>query len=103
MRNYLVYNGVPTDAILLDEHSASTVQNMQNSKALMDQYGYTSAIIATSDFHASRAMACARLAGIENVSCGKARFDWPKKWIYVVREIPSWGKFILYAVGLVNE
>ncbi len=103
MRNYLVNYGVPADAILLDENSFSTAQNMQNSKALMDEYGYTSAIIATSDFHTARAMACARIAGIQTVSCGKARFTWPLKWLSVAREVPGWGKCLLCAVGLMEE
>ena len=105
MRNYLVNYGVPADAILLDEHSVfNGAEHAKQQSADGPVWLYTSAIIATSDFHTPRAPWRAHaLRASKTVSCGKARFDWPKKWIYVVREIPSWGKFILYAVGLVNE
>ena len=103
MRNYLLARNIPGDAILLDENSFSTLQNMRNSKALMDARGFSSAIVATSDFHAARAVACARLAGIESVSCAKARFAWPDKWVFVLREIPGWGKYLLLAAGLAEE
>ena len=100
MRDYLMDNGVPKDAILLDENSYSTAENMQNAKALMDGRGYTSAIIATSDFHAARAMAIAKSAGIRKVTCGKARFTWYLKWGSVLREVPGWGKYILNTLGI---
>ncbi len=102
MRMYLVNNGVPEEAILLEENSYSTFENMQNSKALMDVHGYTSAIVATSDFHAARAMAIARSAGIRNVTCGKARFTWYFKWGSVLREVPGWGKYILNLLGIIK-
>jgi uncharacterized SAM-binding protein YcdF (DUF218 family) len=102
MRAYLVARGVPEAAILLDEHSSSTAQNMQNSKALMDAHGLESAIVATSDFHAARAAAIAKSAGIRRVTAGKARFSWPAKWIFVVREVPGWGKYLLNAMGLLE-
>jgi uncharacterized SAM-binding protein YcdF (DUF218 family) len=57
MQRYLMENGVPEEAILLEENSYSTYENMKNSKALMDAHQLTSAIVATSDFHAARAMA----------------------------------------------
>jgi uncharacterized SAM-binding protein YcdF (DUF218 family) len=102
MRAYLVNNGVPEAAVLLEENSFSTGQNMVNSKAIMDEKGFTSAIVATSDFHAARAMALARIAGIARVSCGKARFSWPMKWFSVMREVPGWGKFLLAAIGVIE-
>ena len=102
MRLYLMNNGVPEGAILLDEHSYSTFENMNNSKALMDAHGYTSAIVATSDFHAARAMAIARSAGIGKVSCGKARFTWYFKWGSVLREVPGWGKYMLNLLGIIK-
>lgn len=102
MRMYLMTNGVPDNAIVLDENSYSTFQNMKNCKALMNERGLSSAIVATSDFHAARAVAIAKSAGIENVTCGKARFCWYAKWLYVVREVPAWGKYILNAAGIVQ-
>ena len=100
MRDYLMDNGVPKNAILLDEDSYSTAENMNNAKLLMDEHGFTSAIIATSDFHAARAMAIAKSAGIQKVTCGKARFTWYLKWVSVVREVPGWGKYILNTLGI---
>lgn len=48
----------------LDDQSTTTFENIKNSKRIMDDYGYTSAIIVTDTFHLKRALKMAKDAGI---------------------------------------
>lgn len=102
MSDYLQQLGVPQDDIYLEERSHTTVQNMIYAKQVMDANGWKSAIVTTSDFHAGRALACAKRAGIKQATCARARYSWRGKWIYVLREVPGWGKFFLTNMGLIE-
>jgi uncharacterized SAM-binding protein YcdF (DUF218 family) len=46
--------GVPEQAIILDPWAQNTYQNAVNSKALMERYGFRSAIVVSSDYHMRR-------------------------------------------------
>ena len=96
MRNYLLRCGVPESAIIMEPRSTTTRENMAFSKALMDENGYESALIVTSDYHLWRAMRLADRAGISG-SCAGARnssniFFTVKN---LARETLSWIKFAL--------
>ena len=60
MRRYLLKKGVPDDAMLLEENSRTTRENLANSKAIMAEHGMKTAIIATHLFHQKRAQFLAR-------------------------------------------
>ena len=96
MRNYLLRHGVPESAIIMEAQSTTTRENMAYSKAIMDENGYESALIVTSDYHLWRAMQLADRAGISG-SCAGARnssniFFTVKN---LARETLSWIKFAL--------
>ena len=96
MCDYLTSNGVPQGDIYLDETSVNTLQNLQNAKAIMQEQGWTTAAITTSDYHLTRAMWLAKDLGIH--ACGiKAGnpIQWSTKMINYARESLSW---ILYGV-----
>lgn len=48
--------GVPARVILQDPRSSSTMENAENSVALMEQHGLHSAVVVTSWYHSRRAM-----------------------------------------------
>ena len=80
----------------MEAQSTTTRENMTFSKALMDENGYESALIVTSDYHLWRAMQLADRAGISG-SCAGARnssniFFTVKN---LARETLSWIKFAL--------
>ncbi|MBK9125092.1 MAG: YdcF family protein [Chloroflexi bacterium] len=54
-REILVTEGVPPDAILLEDNSSSTEENAVNARSLMDVLGLRSAILVTDGFHMPRA------------------------------------------------
>ncbi len=61
---YLLKNGIPDNTILKDDKSYSTLQNLENSKKIMDQKSLKTAIIVSNKFHLKRASIIAKEAGI---------------------------------------
>lgn len=71
MADYLVGQGVPEGNILLEEDSHNTLQNLRNSKALLEGQGYRTedgVIIVSNGFHLTRARMLAGRAGYGDVS-----------------------------------
>ncbi len=64
IRDFLVAGGIPADAILMDQHSASTRDNAINTARLL-QGVPGSRVLLTSDFHMYRAERIFRREGIE--------------------------------------
>jgi uncharacterized SAM-binding protein YcdF (DUF218 family) len=65
MRLYLIKQGLPDSVIHLEPEATSTYENLLYSKRIMDQSGYTSAIIITHDFHGARALDIANTVAIK--------------------------------------
>ncbi|MBU5405577.1 YdcF family protein [Paraeggerthella hongkongensis] len=87
MRTYLVDRcGVPADAVLMEDRSSATMENLRNSKAIMDaRSGEDSyrAVVVTSDYHVFRAAEYAHKIGLaaEGVGSTTARYFWPTAFI----------------------
>ncbi|SDN37228.1 Uncharacterized SAM-binding protein YcdF, DUF218 family [Paenibacillus sp. yr247] len=64
MKHFLTLKGIPADAILLEDKSHSTMENLRNSQVLMKEKGFHTAVIVTHGFHAYRASLMARSLGI---------------------------------------
>ncbi|GMA52169.1 hypothetical protein GCM10025857_35260 [Alicyclobacillus contaminans] len=65
MKRFLMMNGVPPHAILEDRHSTDTWENLGNSLRVMQEHGLKSAVIVTSDYHLPRALAVAKVLGMD--------------------------------------
>jgi DUF218 domain. len=63
-KEYLLKNGIPDNTILKDDKSYSTLQNLENSKKIMDEKSLKTAIIVSNKFHLKRASIIAKEAGI---------------------------------------
>jgi len=63
MRNYLVENGVPADAVYLDKASRDTYENLKFSKEIMDREGWHTAVVVTHRYHGARAADIAKTLG----------------------------------------
>ncbi|MDF9867592.1 uncharacterized SAM-binding protein YcdF (DUF218 family) [Bacilli bacterium PM5-3] len=60
MKNYLYDKGIPTNKIIVEDKSTSTFENLENSKALIDDE--KSIGVVTNDFHIYRSsMICYRV------------------------------------------
>ena len=65
MRRIAVSAGVPPDALILDDRSHSTEENLGNAKVLMDARGWHSALLVSDPFHLLRAELMARDLGMD--------------------------------------
>ena len=65
MRRIAFASQIPADAIVLEDQSHSTEENLANSKAIMDARGWRTAIIVSDAFHLYRAEIMARDIGLE--------------------------------------
>ncbi len=65
MRRLATRSGVPDDALILDEASHSTEENLAQAKALMDARGWRTALIVSAPYHLLRAEIIARDLGME--------------------------------------
>ena len=70
MAKYLLDKGIDEHRIVLEDKSTSTVENIQNSKILMEE-SYNGVGIVTNNFHVFRAVQIAKVQGLEGV-CGIA-------------------------------
>lgn len=66
MADYLMQHGIEQERILLEDTSTNTVENIQNSKVLMEQT-YDGVGIVTNNFHVFRAVRIAKVQGLEGV------------------------------------
>lgn len=69
MKDWLVSHGVPEKAILSEDRSTSTYENLEYSKRIMERNGMKSTVIVSSDFHMFRALL---LAGRLDIPCSGA-------------------------------
>lgn len=87
MRTYLIEcRAVPADAIIEENASTTTMENLSNSKALMDARSgvdtYRAAVV-TSDYHVFRTAEYAHKIGLvaDGVGSKTARYFWPTAFI----------------------
>ena len=84
IRAYLLSRGVPESAILTEERSASTIQNMAYSRELMEERGIGSRVAyATTNYHVFRSGLWAARAGLaaEGIGSKTAWWFWPNAFM----------------------
>ncbi len=67
-KQYAIENGVPEEAILIEECSSITEENLEYAKELMDENSLENAIIVSDPLHMKRAILMAQDYGIEAYS-----------------------------------
>lgn len=96
MKRYLVSKGMEASKILIEDKSGSTMANLINSKAIMDEKGLKTAIIVSNKYHLKRASLMAKQQNINGSYSGV--FVTPYKYhefIGYIREIPALIKYYL--------
>lgn len=63
-RNYLMEKGIPADAILPEEASSVTQENLINAKKIMEEKHMETALVVSDPLHMKRAMFLAKHAGL---------------------------------------
>ena len=94
MRRWLSAQGVPEAAMILEETSANTRQNLENAHGIMRERGYATAAVCTSDYHLRRALWMAQDEGID--ACGIAAESPHRPGTWVVNRMRETCSWILY-------
>ena len=95
IRSFLMAKGMPEAAILMEDRSANTWENLINARRIMDERGLKKAMLVTSDYHLTRALWMARKQGLNVVGLASLSSRKPAHFIRTrSREAVSW---ILYA------
>lgn len=64
-KQYAVSQGLPEDAVLMEESSTITEENLINAKQIMDYHSYKTALIVSDPLHMKRAMRMAEDIGLD--------------------------------------
>ena len=100
MRGWMVEHGVPEDAVVLEDRSVNTRQNLQNAHVIMNARGYETAAICTTNYHLRRALWLARDEGI--AASGIPARSTRNVFSFVhgrLRETCSWILYFLRKIG----
>ena len=84
MKGYLLEKDIPGEKILLEDQSKNTLENLKNSKAIIDgREGRTYTAIVTSNYHVYRALRYCRKIGFDCTGVGSrvALYYWPSALI----------------------
>lgn len=92
---YAISKGVPEEDILLEEVSGITQENLENAKILMDEHGYTTAIVVSDPLHMKRAMLLAKDEGIEAYSSPTPT----TRYISIKTQLPFLAREVFFYIG----
>lgn len=91
MRQICLSEGLPEEAILLEDRSRTTLENLTNAKDLLAAPGTTKIVIVTDSYHKWRALMVARHLGLlARASCPRQRGTaWHRVLKAWLRELPA--------------
>lgn len=92
MAEYLLNKGIEKNRILIEDKSTNTVENIQNSKALLDD-PYNGVGIVTNNFHVFRAVQIAKRQGVEGccfMKCPICNNEMIEGGLVIDGVVPGW-------------
>lgn len=95
VKNYAVICGIPENDILVENESSITQENLENSKAIMDENDLKTAIIVSDPLHMRRAMLLAKDAGITAYSSPTET----TKYVSLKTKIPFLAREVFFYTG----
>ena len=84
MKNYLLEQGIPEEHIIMEDRSATTEENLENSKNIIDnREGRKKTALVSSNYHIYRCLRLARKTGLRCTGVGAetALYYWPSALI----------------------
>lgn len=94
-KQYAVLQGIPETDILTEDTSTITQENLENSKTIMDQNEYSTAIIVSDPLHMRRAMLLAKDAGISAYSSPTQT----SKYVSLKTKVPFLAREVFFYIG----
>ena len=95
MRDYLVEQGVPTAAILMDNRGADTYESARRTAEIMREHRWKRVCVVSQYFHVPRARMALARCGVKHVASGSARFAEWRDLYSIPREVIG---YVWYAV-----
>ncbi|MCP4223712.1 MAG: YdcF family protein [Actinomycetia bacterium] len=95
MADYLVAEGIPSAVIIIASEGATTRATAVNSAAVMNERGWTSAIVATQYFHVARSRLAFEQEGVDRVTTVHADLVELRDVYSVAREVPAYARYFL--------
>jgi len=102
MAAYLREKGIPEEKIILEDKSATTMENLKNSKAIIDaREGRKYTALVTSNYHVYRALRYCRKVGLDCTGIGSkvAFYYWPSALIREFIAVHAEKKHLFYLIG----
>ena len=102
MERYLLQKGIPAEKIIREDQSATTFENPENSKAIIDaQTGSRYTALVTSNYHVYRALRYCRKIGLKCVGIGShtAIYYWPSALIREFIAVHAEKKHLFYLIA----
>ncbi len=77
MRDFLIENGIPNAAIIVDNYGNNTLQTVENTLQIKDSLHFKSLIIVSQYYHVTRTKMLFRKSGFNNISSvSPDYFEW---------------------------
>ena len=95
MKNYLVSEGVPHSAILVDDQGNDTQASAENTVATMKAGNMKSVLVITQYFHVPRSKLALSKLGVSEIYNSHPRFFEARDIYSIVRELPAYLKYLL--------
>ena len=99
MRDYLLTQGIPAQAICVDSQGANTGLSAQHAAVLMQKQEWYNAIVVSQFFHVSRAKMQFKKAGIAEVETASPKLFSGFEFVPLWRE---WPAYYVHFLGLKN-
>ncbi len=101
MTNYLLSHGIPEESIVPEACSATTWENLENSKAIIDAgSGGKRTALVSSNYHIYRCLRLAREVGLKCTGIGAdvALYFWPSALIREFIAVFVERKFLIWSL-----
>ncbi|MGV9009826.1 YdcF family protein [Brevundimonas sp.] len=95
MKRWLVGQGIPSAAILVDDQGVDTMATARNAAAMMQANGFDSAIVVTQYFHISRTRLAFAKSGLPDVGSAHPDYFQMRDLYSIAREIPGYASYLL--------
>ena len=102
MAGYLLGKGIPEEKIIMEDKSATTYENLKNSKEIIDaREGSKYTALVTSNYHVYRALRYCRRVGLDCTGIGSkvAFYYWPSALIREFIAVHAEKKHLAYLIG----
>ena len=94
-KQYAISNNIPVEDILTEDTSTITQENLENTKKIMDESGYETALVVSDPLHMKRAMLLAKDTGMTAYSSPTVT----TKYISLKTKIPFVVREVFFYIG----